>query len=70
MQDIGKLLFIIGLVVALTGGWLWSGRGLGWLGRLPGDISYQGGNLKFYFPLTTCIFVSVVLTLLAWFFRR
>ena len=70
MQDIGKLLFIIGLVVAVAGGWLWSGRGLGWLGRLPGDISYQSGNFKFYFPVTTCIFVSVLLTLLAWFFRR
>jgi hypothetical protein len=70
MQDVGKLLFIGGIVVAVIGAWLWSGRGLGWLGRLPGDISYQGGDFKFYFPLTTCILVSVVLTLLAYFFRR
>jgi hypothetical protein len=67
MQDIGKLLFIIGLVVAVVGGWLWSGRGLG---RLPGDISCQSGDFKFYFPVTTCVFVSVILTLLAWLFRR
>jgi len=46
----------------------WSGRGLGWLGRLPGDISYQSGDFRFYFPVTTCVLVSVVLTLLAWFF--
>jgi len=70
MQDFGKLLFIIGLAAALLGAWLWSGRGLGWLGRLPGDISYQNGDFRFYFPVTTCILVSVVLTLLAIFFRR
>ena len=72
MQDLEKLLFIIGLVVAVAGAWLWSGRGLGWLGRLPGDISYKNGNgtFGFYFPVTTCVLVSVVLTLLAWFWRR
>jgi len=70
MQDIGKFLFLIGLVLAIGGAWLWSGRGLGWLGRLPGDISYQGDNFRFYFPVTTCILVSIVLTLLAWFLRR
>ena len=72
MQDVGKLLFVIGLVIAIAGAWLWSGRGLGWLGRLPGDISYQSqnGDFRFYFPVTTCVLVSVVLTLLAWFLRR
>jgi hypothetical protein len=70
MQDLGKMMVILGLVVAVVGGWLWSGRGLGFLGRLPGDISYKSGNFGVYFPITTCILVSVVLTLLAWFFRR
>ena len=70
MQDFGKFLVIMGLAVAAMGAWLWSGRGFGWLGRLPGDISYQKGNFGFYFPLTTCILLSLVLTLLAWFFRR
>ena len=70
MQDAGKLLFIVGVAIALLGGWLWSGRGLGWLGRLPGDISYQSGDSRFYFPLTTCILVSIVLSLLAFLFRR
>ncbi len=64
------MMVILGLVVAVVGGWLWSGRGLGFLGRLPGDISYKSGNFGVYFPITTCILVSVVLTLLAWFFRR
>ena len=70
MQDVGKLLFIIGLLIAVAGAWLWSGRGLGWLGRLPGDISYQSDDFRFYFPVTTCFLVSVILTLLAMFFRR
>ncbi len=70
MQDVGKMLFIAGVVIALLGAWLWSGRGLGWLGRLPGDISYKNGDSGFYFPITTCIVVSVVLSLLAWLFRR
>jgi len=70
MQDVGKLLFIVGIVVALAGAWLWSGRGLGWLGRLPGDISYQNGDFRFYFPVATCVVISIVLTLVAWFLRR
>jgi hypothetical protein len=70
MQDLGKLLFIVGVAVTVAGAWLWSGRGMGWLGRLPGDISSRSGNFGFYFPVTTCILVSIVLTLLAWFFRR
>jgi len=70
MQDAGKYLVILGLVIARAGAWLWSGRGFGWLGRLPGDISYQNGDFRAYFPVTTCIIVSVLLSLLAWFFRR
>ena len=70
MQDLGKFLVIIGVVIAVVGAWLWSGRGFGFLGRLPGDISYQKDGFGFYFPVTTCILISIVLTLLAWFFRR
>ncbi len=70
MQDLGKFLVIVGVVIAIVGAWLWSGRGFGFLGRLPGDISYQKDGFGFYFPVTTCILISIVLTLLAWFFRR
>jgi hypothetical protein len=70
MQDIGKFLVIGGVLAVLVGAWLWSGRGLGWLGRLPGDISFQSGDTRVYFPVATCVVVSVVLSLLAWFFRR
>jgi hypothetical protein len=70
MQELGKGLVILGLVIAVAGAWLWSGRGFGWLGRLPGDISYEHGDSRFYFPVTTCILFSIVLSAVAWFFRK
>ena len=70
MQDVGKLLFLLGLVLAAVGAILWKTGGLGGLGRLPGDIFVQGKHSTFYFPIVTCIVVSVVLTLLGWIFRR
>jgi uncharacterized membrane protein YidH (DUF202 family) len=70
MQDVGKFLVVAGLVTAAVGTLLWSGVGKGWLGRLPGDIHYTRGNFSFYFPLMTCLVVSLVLTLVLWFFRK
>jgi hypothetical protein len=70
MREIGRVLFVLGLVLAGLGLVLWKTGGLGGLGRLPGDISMQRPNYSFYFPLTTCIVVSILLTLLMWLFRR
>ena len=70
MQDVGKLLFITGLMLTVIGAVLWKTGGLGGLGRLPGDIVIEKGNSSFYFPIVTCILISLVLTLLAWLFRR
>jgi len=71
MQDIGKLVVLIGAILIVVGFCLWKLPGLfGWVGRLPGDISIQKGNFSFYFPIVTCILISVVLTLLSWLFRR
>lgn len=70
MSDFGKLLVIVGLVIAVIGALLWSGVGKGWLGRLPGDINYSKGDFSFHFPIVTCLLVSIVLTLLLWLFRR
>ena len=60
---------IVGLVIIVTGALLWSGYG-GWLGKMPGDIRVERGNSGFYFPIVTCIIISVVLSLLMWIFRR
>jgi len=70
MQDLGKTILIIGLVLVVAGAILWKTGSLGGLGRLPGDIFVRKGNATFYFPIVTCIIVSVVLTLLSWLFRR
>lgn len=70
MNDLGKLLVIAGLTVAVIGLVLWSGFGRGWLGRLPGDINYRRENFSFRFPIVTCILVSIVLTLLLRLFRK
>lgn len=70
MQDLGKMLFIFGLVLVVAGAVLWKTGALGGLGRLPGDIFVQRGHSTFYFPLVTCLVVSAVLTLLAGLFRR
>ena len=70
MNEPGKFLVIIGLIIAAIGALLWSGIGRGWLGRLPGDIHYARGNFSFYFPLATCILLSLLLTFLLWLFRK
>jgi membrane protein implicated in regulation of membrane protease activity len=69
MQDFGKLLMILGLTAAGIGLLLWLGVGKSWLGRMPGDIAVQKPNFSFYFPITTCIIISVILTLIFWLFR-
>jgi hypothetical protein len=63
----GRFLIAAGLLIALAGVLIQMGVPLG---RLPGDVRIQRGNSTFYFPIVTCIVVSVVLTLLAAFFRR
>ncbi len=71
MPEIGKILVVFGIVVVLIGLALWSGFGAGWIGRLPGDIRIQRGNFGFYFPIVTCIILSIILSLLfSFFFRR
>jgi len=69
MQEIGKVLVVLGTVL-LLGLVLWSGFGAGWLGRLPGDIRVQRGNFGFYFPIVTCIILSILVSLILSFFRR
>jgi hypothetical protein len=70
MQDFGKLLFLIGLVLALVGILITYVGKIPWIGRLPGDIFIQRENFTFYFPLTTSILVSILLTLILWLIGR
>jgi hypothetical protein len=67
LRETGKLLVVVGIVLVGLGALLAYGGKLPFrLGRLPGDIAYQGRNGGFYFPIVTCILLSVVLSLLVW----
>jgi hypothetical protein len=70
MRELGKLLAVFGGVITILGLALWSGFGARWLGRLPGDIRIERGNSAFYFPIVTCLIISVVISLILSFFRR
>jgi hypothetical protein len=65
---VGRILIYAGLALLILGllvTWLPIR-----LGRLPGDIVLRGKNTTFYFPIVTCLILSVVLTLLSWLFSR
>ena len=70
MQDFGKLLFFVGLVLALAGLLITTVGKIPWIGRLPGDVLIQRRNFTFYFPLTTSVLVSIILTLFLWLLSR
>jgi len=70
VESMAKLLIAGGLLLVLTGGLLLLFAKLGGGFRLPGDIYYQRGNFTFYFPVVTCIVLSMVLTLLLNLFWR
>jgi hypothetical protein len=70
-RELGKLLVIVGVVLIGAGALLVFGTRLPFrLGRLPGDISYQGRHGNFYFPIVTCIVLSVGFTLIMWIISR
>jgi hypothetical protein len=60
---LGLILVVLGVIIALAGK-------LPWLGHLPGDIYIQRERFTFYFPLATCILISVIITLVLYFLRR
>ena len=71
MADLGKILVFFGILIAFFGVVLiFAGRMHLPIGRLPGDIVYRGKNTTFYFPLVTCIVLSLVLSLIFWLVSR
>ena len=70
VNDLGKSLIVVGLLIVVVGVVLLLAGRVPWLGRLPGDIYVQRGNWSFYFPVVTSLVVSVLLTLLFWLFGR
>ncbi len=74
LREMGKMLLAVGVVLAAAGAVLLLGPKLPFrIGRLPGDIVYQGRSTTFYFPIVTCLLISVVVTAIIWvvaMFRR
>ncbi len=70
-MSLGRLLITAGLILVAAGVLVtFAGRLPIKLGRLPGDISYHGKNGSFYFPVVTCILLSLMFSLVVWLFRR
>ena len=70
MPELGRFLVILGFAIIVIGVILWTGIGAGFLGKLPGDIRIERGNSVFYFPIVTCIIISIVLSVVFSLFRR
>jgi hypothetical protein len=67
---LGKMLILLGVLIIVIGVLLMVGEKIPWLGKLPGDIIIRREKFSFYFPITTCIIISIILTLLFWIFRK
>ncbi|HEY6873596.1 MAG TPA: DUF2905 domain-containing protein [Geobacteraceae bacterium] len=70
MSDLGKWLIVFGLLLAVCGVALVFAGKIPWLGKLPGDISIKRENFSFYFPLTTCILISALVSFMLWLLRK
>ncbi|MGC1401544.1 MAG: DUF2905 domain-containing protein [Thermodesulfobacteriota bacterium] len=69
-EGLGKGLILLGLILIIVGGILLLWPKIPWIGKLPGDFFFKGEKVTFYFPITTCIVISIVLTILFSLFRR
>jgi hypothetical protein len=70
MAGLGKTFILLGVVLMVLGLILYLGGKIPWLGRLPGDIYVERERFTFYFPLATGLVISVIITLVLYFFRR
>jgi hypothetical protein len=70
MTELGKMLMVCGGMMLVVGMLLTLSGKIPWLGRLPGDMIIQRDNFSFYFPLTTCLLLSLVLSLVVALLRR
>lgn len=70
LSALGKILIFFGIIMIVVGGLLLFGSKIPFIGRLPGDIAIQKKNFSFYFPITTSIIISIILSFLTWLFSR
>jgi hypothetical protein len=70
VNELGKLLIVMGIVIALVGVVLLGAGRIPWIGRLPGDINIERGNWSFHFPVVTSLLLSLVLTVILYMIGR
>jgi len=71
MPNLGKILVITGIILIIAGVIIYfAGDKLGWIGHLPGDIRVEKENVRFYFPITTMIILSIVVSFLFWLIKK
>lgn len=75
MEEFSKLMMALGAIVFIVGGALWllgrlDGDILSWIGKTPLDFKIEKENFTFYFPLGTSILISILLSLILYFFRK
>ncbi len=70
ISDLGRLLMLVGVILGAAGLLLTLAGKIPWLGKLPGDIYYKSDNVTVYFPIVTCVILSVVLSVIVYFLRR
>ena len=71
MSSLGKILIIAGVILIIAGIIIYfSGNKLGWIGHIPGDIRIEKENVRFYFPITTMIILSIALSIIIWLARK
>jgi len=71
MSLVGKYILLVGIFLVIVGLALWLlGDKLSWFGNLPGDIRIKKNNFSFYFPITTMIIISLILSFLLWLVRK
>ncbi len=67
---LGKMLILLGVLIIVIGLLLLIGEKIPWIGRLPGDIIIRKEKFSFYFPISTCILISIILMFFFWIFRK
>ncbi len=70
LSAFGKIIIGLGILMIIIGGLFVIGGKIPFIGRLPGDITIQKKNFSFYFPITTCIIISIIFSLIMWLLRK
>lgn len=70
LGSLARMLIFLGILLIVIGGVILLANKIPGIGRLPGDIYIQKKNFSFYFPITTCIIISIILSIIFWLFRR